>query len=150
MDYAALGSLAVAALDLALVQDIIGAMRAADAGAAASNASPLTPLPTLQSARHIHPATIYEPGKVIHADPVYARPKVIRPEPRIEPAEPGRLALQPTSDNPAKKVHHAASPVQPPWAVLVWQMPTPPRPIIKVVEYRTDINSKGTLIDTFI
>ena len=150
MDLAATASLAVAALDLALVQDIIGAIRAADTGAAASNSNPLTPLPTLQSPRHIYAPDIYEKQATVQSDPTYAPRKVIHPSPRFDAVDSTRLALQPTSDNSVEKAHHAACPVQAPWAVLAWQIPTPLRSIIKVVQFRTDINTKGTLIDTFI
>ena len=141
------GSLALATMDLKLVQDIIGAMRAADAGAAAADSSPLTPLPTIESPRHIVPDPIYEKPRVVHADPIYAPRKVIHPEPKTAP----RLALEKLPAEPEKPCHVSSNfAIKPPWAILPWQEPAKLPPRVKVVQYRTDIMSKGSLIDVFI
>ena len=117
------GALAIAALDLSLVQDIIGAMRTADAGAAAASGSPLTPLPSIEPWQHIQPDPVYERPRVIHADPIYARRKVIHPEPRFEP----RLALQPLPPAPQKTEPDPGQfVIKPPWAILPWQEPANP------------------------
>jgi len=86
-------SLAVASLDLLLVQDLIGAMRAADAGAAAlAGSSPLAPTPTRECRQHVHLEPIVKPRRVIHLSPCYERCSAPRPEPMLH-ALP-RVALQ--------------------------------------------------------
>ena len=149
VNLAATASLAVAALDLLLVQDLIGAMRAADAGAQAACSSPLAPLPTPEPRRHIHPEPVYEPRRVIHPSPCYARCREPQPMlhalPRVAiPASP-RVECATHSEATGPRESKLAMP--PPWEV---KDPIKPAARVKVVIYRTDILSKGSLIDMFI
>ncbi|HZK81549.1 MAG TPA: hypothetical protein VFC46_10790 [Humisphaera sp.] len=147
MSIASTTSLLVAALDLHLVQDVIGAIRAADAAEAVAKASPFAPVPTIESPRHIHPDPIYVHPRVIHPDPRYAPRPIVHCEPHVEQTNT-RLALIESSDKPAPA--HSNCPIQPPWAVLPYQTPAKPPAQIKIVLYRTDILTKGTLLDVFI
>lgn len=141
-------TLAVSVLDLKLVQDVIGAIRAADAVTAAENNNPLTPLPTIESPRHIFPDPIYEHRRHIHPEPVYARRPIVHPAPYDQRPGRPRLALEPD------RVHSAApcnvSPIKPPLPALAARVPASSVVKMKRVVVRTDILSKGSLIDMFI
>ena len=159
MNLASVATLAVAALDLQLVQDLVGAIRAADAGAIAAGALPLAPLPTLATQSRIDPEPRLESvtRDRLHESPCYQRPRFCScdcaPKPLLH-ALP-RLALSSTDVEglPAcdpTSGREKPSPIQPPWAVRSWQEPVKPPAHVKVVQYRTDIVSKGSLIDMFI
>jgi len=65
-----------------------------------------------------------------------------------------RIALEPTagmeSCGASETCRSGKSPIEPPWAVLPWNEPAKAPAQVKVVEFRTDIISKGSLIDLFI
>jgi hypothetical protein len=150
------GNLAIASLDLLLVQDLIGAMRAADKGAAASaSSSPLTPLPTPAPRQHVHLDPVIEPRRVVRLSPCYVRCCKTQRQTPILHALP-RVALTPASsvdvavDSATASGHESKLAIQPPWAVQAWQEPAKPVSHVKVVVYRTDIATKGSLIDMFI
>lgn len=157
MTLADTASLAIASLDLKLVQDLIGAMRAADKGAAqAASSSPLPPIPAPPPQQRDHPERVFKPvvapRPVVHPSPYYelrrARQPMLHALPRLAlTTAPGigcAAGCQATDGREDK------SPVQPPWAVLPWQESAKPAAQVKVVVYRTDILSKGSLIDMFI
>jgi hypothetical protein len=140
-------SLLVAALDFRMIEDVIGAIRAADAAEAGSKRSPFSPLPVVESPRHIHPDPISAHPRVIHPDPSYPPRAVVHPEPRDERTT-ARLALIEPSDKPHPA--HSDCAVRPPWSVLPYQFPSKAPTVIKKTVYRTDILTKGTLLDVFI
>ena len=131
-------SLALATLDLKLVQLVRGAMAAAD-GQAKSNL--IHPAPTPEPRRHIHPEPHFESRPVHHPEPYFARRPVHHPEPRFE--------AHPVPVDPEVVRKHPC-PLDPPWKILPWQAAPKVAPKIKIVLHRPDIRNKGTLIDTFI
>jgi hypothetical protein len=132
-------ALAVASLDLELVKLLRGAMRAADIGAGGRGV--LTPDPVIEPRRHLTPEPEYLPRQVIHPTPRYEPRPVIHPTPRLEPEPcPPPCPAPPPSFNP----------LPPPWKMVVWKNPIPPQPILKVVQYKTDIHNKGSLLDVFV
>jgi hypothetical protein len=148
-------SLAIATLDLLLVQDLIGAIRAADLGAAQAAAGAPSPAscPTPECPRHVHLDDVVEPRRVIHQSPCYERCRVPAKAPLLH-ALP-RVALSAPDAGAAAggevaRGHEGKSPIQPPWAVQPWQEPAKVPAQIKVVVHRTDIISKGSLIDIFV
>jgi len=156
VNLAATASLAIASLDLLLVQDLIGAIRAADAETAQSaSSSPLSPVPAPAPRQQVCCDPICEPAaapqRVVHPSPCY--------ELRFQP-QPMLHALPRLALSPATGIGYATgceaggretkSPVQPPWAVQRWQESVKPAAQVKVVVFRTDILSKGSLIDMFI
>lgn len=126
--------LIVAAMDLKLVRLLRQAMHpSCSCGRSArGNTAPAhQPQPRIEPRRVIHPQARIEPRPVIHV------PSRVIEQPSATPTEP---------EQPSR----LRSPIQPPWKILPWQTPIPPRPKIKVVLHRPDIISKGSLIDFFI
>jgi hypothetical protein len=141
-------SLLVASLDLVLVQDVIGAIRAADAAEGAGKTFPLNPAPAIESPRHIHPDPIDAHSRsFFNRERECEAPAAVCLHPYIERSN-ARLALIESSDKP--RPSHPNSSIQPPWAMLPYQIPARPPAQIKIVTYRTDILTKGTLLDVFI
>jgi hypothetical protein len=139
-------------LDLQLVRLVRGAIRAADIGSGRGQpVSGLGPAPTPPPALHVHPEPVYEPRQHIHPEPRVEPRPVIHPAPRVEPCPP--ILACPAPSEPieikAAPCPHP-SPFQPPWRVLPWQNPVPPRPVLKVVMRRPDIVRRGQLLDVFI
>jgi hypothetical protein len=141
-------SLIVASLDLQLVRLIRGAMRVADMqGGGGTGGLPLAstvnrdiqPQPKLKQHQQI------EPRPVFHPTPYFAPRPVIHPQPRV--VNPPPVACAPVEPEKEPRSH---CPIQPPWKLLPWQTPIPPRPVIKTVVHRTDVVNKGSLIDMFI
>ncbi|WP_428937988.1 hypothetical protein [Fontivita pretiosa] len=133
--------LLVAALDLKLVRLLRAAMRPAGEG---GPASPLGPAPsTIQPRHRIHPAPRFEPRPVVHPAPRFEPRPVIHPQPIVAPP----ATAQPPEPQPPRRLE---CPIQPPWRVLAWETPLPPPPKIKLIIYRPDTISKGSLIDLFI
>lgn len=139
-------SLLVAALDLSVVRSIRDAIRTT---ALAAGGRP-GPLGTIQN-----PVTL-APRKVIEPTPHIEPRKVIDPTPRIEPRRVIHPAaryevLPPIVIQPVIEEHpsHPVQPLPPPWKMPIWEMPLPPRPVIKVHMHRPDIQNKGSLIDVF-
>ena len=139
-------NLIVATLDLQLVR----LLRQSMAGA-----------PTLDGGgarRHIHPQPTIEPRPVHEPAPRIEPRKTIEPTPRFAP-RPTVFVDVPPSSVPAttppvvcetSQTEKTVSPLQPPWKTVPWEQPIPPAPKVKVVQYRPDIISKGSLIDFFI
>ena len=140
-------SLIVAELDLKLVQLVRGAMRAADAAsgkAGGLSACPIRPAAVFEPRPRLHPTPLIEPRPRIHPTPRFEPRPVIHPQVVIEDS------LVVACDGQGKKDTKHPSPIQPPWAVLPWQTPSQPKPIIKRFISRTDIKTKGSLLDLFI
>lgn len=144
-------ALVVAALDLKLVQDLRGAMRAADiASGRPQPVSPLGPAPTPPPDRFDRePAFALRP--VYHPEPRYEPRPVIHPTPRIEFQPPIKVpaeveVLPPVCSSKAE----VECPLAPPWRQPIWETPTAVPPKVKIVLHRTDIINKGSLIDFFI
>jgi hypothetical protein len=138
-------SLIVASLDLQLVRLIRGAMAAADGSpgarfvAASTVNRDIQPRPKLRQHQEILPRP------VVHPTPHFAPRPVIHLQPKFVPPPPAACApVEP------EKPHRNECPIQPPWKVLPWQTPIPPKPQIKIVVHRTDVVHKGSLIDVFI
>jgi hypothetical protein len=134
-------ALAVATADLKLVESVIKAMRAADRESRRGGV--LAPEADILPRRHLTPDAEYLPRRAIHPTPRYLSRSVIHPTPKIQ-SECAPVPECPKLPSPAP------SPIQPPWKQRVWQTPIPPRATLKVVEYRTDIPNKGSLLDVFI
>ena len=109
--------------------------------------------PVLWSSTHrdVHPDPVYEPRPHIHPEPRFEPRPVIHPAPRVEPSPPILAcprACEPIEVNPAPVPH--PSPIQPPWRVLPWQVPVPPRPVHKAVRRPPQIVRRGQVLDVFI
>lgn len=138
-------SLIVAALDLQLVRLLRAAMAGrpggrpgGPGGICGEPALPIRPRPVL------HPTPTIEPRKRIEPTPRIEPRQVIHPKPIEQPG----LALSCTPAEPEHpRVVHL--PIQPPWKVLPWQNPPPPRPMLKVVLRPPDVEKKGSLYDVF-
>ena len=149
--------LLVAALDLKLVRLVRAAMHNG-ASAAGGTGRLIRPQPVIEPRRRIEPEPQIEP-----------RPHV-RPEPVFEPREKlrgGAPALgccnacvpPAASTEPVEKATHSPSPIEPPWKVRPWEemrdaavapAVAPAVRKIKVIQVRSDIQCKGSVIDLFI
>jgi hypothetical protein len=137
-------ALAVATLDLELVKLLRGAIRAADmAGGKLAPDGTAVPGPRIEPRKVIEPTPRFLPRKVIHPSPRFEPRFVVHPASRIE-VQPAPPAADP--EHPRQ----SSSPIQPPWKQLVWNAPIPKPVQPKVVQYRTDIQNKGSLLDLFI
>jgi hypothetical protein len=137
----------VAALDLQLVRLLRKAMSPGGNGSVAG----IGPAPSSIAPRAgSQPEPRIAPRPVIHPEPRFAPRAVHHPEPRFEPANTrcgGPIAVIVETAEPAGKTK---SPIEPPWKVLPWETPLPPRPEIKLrVQPPDKIISKGSLIDLF-
>jgi hypothetical protein len=134
----------LAALDLSLVR----LLRTAMAPGAGSAVARLGPTPSPFSVRQNHrPDPVIEPRRHVQPTPRFEPRPVHHPEPRFSQREdrglPPIVVLEPS---PCR----SKSPIEPPWKVLPWEKPLPPRPEIKVwVKLPDKTNSKGALIDLF-
>lgn len=152
MGFGDVAALAVASLDLELVKLLRGAILAADIAGGkfgpAGMAGGAGPSATFEPRPRIHPEPQILPRRRVHPTPRIEPRRVIHPTPRIAlqcvEASCTDAACSPEISPPCP------SPIQPPWKVLVWQTPVPPRPILKVVRYKTDISHKGLMLDVFI
>jgi hypothetical protein len=163
VSFASLASLVVATADLQVVQDVIGAMRAADANTRAMNAGripPVAPIPAPAPPAHTDSCCFRCETSRHESVGVTCRPPVVSPiytESRQShwklPTHKTRLALEPddrTMDRQTAGIPAKKSPVQPPWAQLPWHQPPKQIVQVKVVRPVTDIVTKGSLIDVFI
>lgn len=141
MDFAAQASVLIAAADLQAVRSVTDAMRAADI--ASGRTGPNGTFPQMGPRQREHPEPRIEPREVIHPAPRIEPRFTIHPRPNIDP-QPPAAPLEPELPVRTK------SPLPPPWKQVVWKMPLQPAPKIKVVIHRTDVISKGSLIDFFI
>jgi hypothetical protein len=131
-------------MDLKAVQSVISAMRAADisAGGVPGPLGIITkpgPGPRLT----YHPTPRFEPRPVHHPTPRFEPRFTVHPQPRIE-EQPTAPAPEPETP---RKVESA---IQPPWRVRLWETPVQPPPKVKQIIHRSDVISKGSLIDLFI
>lgn len=126
------------------VQDVIGAIRAADAE---SKALALGREPRIEPRQVIHPEPRYEPRPVIHPTPRYEARPIYHPRPRFEPQ-----ACEGVNSSPVLVVHKAdcEQPMQPPWKTVPWKNPPPPAPKVKLICPHPDISDKGLMLDYFI
>jgi hypothetical protein len=138
-------SLIVASLDLQVVRLLRAAIKNADAASSPARHTGLAPAATFERRRVIHPEPRYEPRRVIH------------PTPRFEPRPVERTQkacadlLPPCSATCAPEASHITkSPIEPPWKKLPWENPPSPPRVIKVIIRKSDIASKGSIIDCFI
>jgi hypothetical protein len=139
----AIASLIVAASDLEVVRLIRGAIRAADIEAGGGGAFGIVPTPRIEPRLRHEPEPEILPRPVIHPTPRFEPRPVYHPTARLE-LQPAPAAADP------ERPPRCPSPIQPPWKQLVWQTPIPPRAILKVVQYKTDIPHKGSLLDVFV
>jgi hypothetical protein len=137
--------LLVAISGLMEVQDVIGAIRAADAETKALFAGHG---PLIEARRVIHPEPRYEPRPVIHPTPRYEARPIYHPTPRIEPSQECGCANSP----PVTVVQKAEceQPMEPPWKTVPWKNPPPPAPMVKLTPPHPDISHKGLMLDFFL
>jgi hypothetical protein len=144
-----IASLATALLQLSEVQGVVNAIQAADravgsfAGVGIDNTR-YGPAATFEARLVLHPEPAYLPRPVLHPEPRYLPRPVLHPTPRIA------LECPPTVADPEQPPRCNLSRIQPPWKILPWETPVPPRPIIKIIRYQPDIPNKGDLLDVFI
>ena len=131
----------VAALDLKLVRLLRSAMNATPSG----RAHPLGPAPT-RPPRQFDPDPLFEPRPHVHPTPRFEPRPVHRPEPSFRaPAPLPPPTCEPPPCEPCPKRYR----IEPPWAVMAWETPIPPKHPVKVHIIRPDTISKGSLIDFF-
>lgn len=144
-------NLLVAALDLNLVRLLRGAMRAADAqgaaGGSAAGGCGCGPAATYEPRPHVHPEPVIEPRPHLHPQLRIEPRPVLHPTPRVNTT----LPIEQGGPVECIEVCKARSPIEPPWKVLPWPVEGP-RVTVKVkrIRPRTDIITKGSLIDCFI
>lgn len=136
--------LLVAISGLMEVQDVIGAIRAADAE---TKALELGREPRIEPRQVIHPEPRYEPRQVFHPSPRYEARPVYHPRPRFEPQACGCV-----NASPDVVVHKAdcEEPLEPPWKTVPWKNPPPPAPKVKLTRPHPDIGDKGMMLDYFL
>lgn len=148
MDFGSVASLAVASLDLQVVQLLRDAIRTADLAGGVIGASGLRILErdrvideAILRREHFHPTPKFEPRPTYH------------PTPRFEarPVYHERVDCVSPSDTSGKTELAAVdrTPLPPPWKTPVWKMPLQPAPMVKVHIHRTDVHNKGSLLDLF-
>ena len=138
-------ALLVAASGLIEVQDVIGAIRAADAETAALA---LGRQPRIEPRQVIHPEPRYENRQVIHPTPRYEARPIYHPRPRFEPRE--TCGCQNTSPDVVVVKLECEQPMQPPWKTVPWKNPPPPAPKVKLTRPHPDIGHKGLMLDFFL
>ena len=135
-------NLIVATLNLKMVRLIRDAIRTADAAAVLPGERVLS----RELARRIDvPERRFLPRPVIHPTPYFAPRPVIHLRPRVEEQPPVCPPREPLKCLPKKPAA-----LQPPWAVVPWEKPIQPAPKVKINIRRTDVISKGSLLDFFI
>jgi len=144
-----MANLAVASLDLQVVQLLRAAIRTADI-AGGKFAGPGSPILARDRAidkailrrEHFHPTPKFEPRPTYHPTPRF--------EPR--PVFHDRFDVASPSDTSDKTELAAVdrTPLPPPWRQPVWKMPLQPAPKVKLHIHRTDVHNKGSLIDLFL
>jgi hypothetical protein len=142
--FESIAALAVAKLDLELVQLLRDAIRTADiAGGKLGPGGTISPGPRIEPRKRIEPTPRFLPRKVIHPTPRFEPRFVVHPTAKVE-LQPAPAAADP--EQPPR----CPSPIRPPWKQLAWNAPIPKSVQPKVVQYRTDIQNKGSLLDLFI
>jgi hypothetical protein len=139
-------NLMLATMDLMVVQSVLGAMHAADVGAAAAagNGSSNPEPHRFRPAAVYTPTPRFEPRVVYHPTPRFESRLVYHPTPRMEPKE--------RCPEPCHPEHRKVCPpgVPPVWKTLPDIAPRSATQQIKAPVIRPDIRHKGSLIDTFI
>lgn len=138
-------NLMLAQMDLMMVRGVIGAMRAADKGAAAAAGTA-----GCEGAHRFRPAAVYTPTPrfesrvVYHPTPRFESRPVLHPTPRMEAKD--------RNPEPAHPEHARLNPSAVPavWKTLPNIAARPAVQQIKAHVVRPDIRHKGSLIDTFI
>jgi len=138
--------LLVAVSGLMEVQDVIGAMRAADAQ---SQALLVGREPRIESRQVIHPEPRYEPRQIIHPQPRYEARPIYHPAARIEPRDANCECANRSPDVVVQKAD-CEQPMEPPWKTVPWKNPPPPALKIKLTPPHPDICHKGLMLDFFI
>ena len=134
-----IGALAVATVQVALVDSVVRAMQVADTAGAKGCEYPGP------SARvTLNPDPHYAPRRIIHPEARYLPRPVLHPTARVEP----RHCLPEVCPMPPNRP--TLLNIQPPWKLLPWQQPAAIHQSIKVVRLQPDTQSKGELIDIFI
>lgn len=128
-------------MDLKVVQLIRGAMAAADAQGAGGVGATVRPTDRFEPRQVIHPTPRFEPRRVFHPTPRYEPRPVQHYTPRVEPVD---VPAEPTK--PSSCISPATPP---PWAQPTWTQPVEPAPTVKINQYHTDIQNKGSLLDLF-
>jgi hypothetical protein len=144
-----LSSLTIAGSQLAVVQSLISAIKAADKAASRASELPGGPSPQSSSPSVEHPTPQIAPRPIFHPTPTYAPRPVIHPEPRVAAtAPPPPLPPVPWA---AKPHFNESAPAFPPvWKILPLPIHDVLPPHFKKVPPHPDILHKGLLIDIFV
>jgi hypothetical protein len=143
MDLGAQAGLLAAAANLKVVTSLVTAMRRADKAIAAERLKALRGEPIFEPRPHIHPTPEFEPRPVIHPTTRFEPRLTIHPQTRVDD--------RPACDDPGKaNARHLAALLPPPWKMPVWKNPITPAPKIKVIQHRTEVVNKGSLVDLFL
>jgi len=143
-------NLIVAALDLNLVRLLRAAMAPIELPGAPAGPGAVSAAATYEPPQHIHLDPIIEPREHIYLRPLIEPRPIIHLKPAVEPDGPSCVATESRDARATECRPDATFPIQPPWAILPWQEAPKAQVHVKVVRYRTDIISKGSLIDCFI
>jgi hypothetical protein len=139
-------ALLVAASGLIEVQDVIGAIRAADAE---SKQAVLGREPRIEPRQVIHPDPRYEPRPVIHPMPRYEARPIYHLRPRFEPPDTSCGCANASPDTVVQKAD-CEQPMEPPWKTVPWKNPPPPALKVKLTPPHPDICHKGLMLDFFL
>lgn len=139
--------LLVAVSGLIEVQDVVSAMRAADASQARRGLPGANP--SVAPRQVICPEPRCERRQVIHPEPRYEPRPVYHPTPRIEPRKVACGSCEPVPQIVVQKAD-AEQPLDAPWKSVPWKTPPPPAPKVKLAPPHPDIGHKGLLLDFFV
>lgn len=145
--------LIVASLDLRLVRLVRAAMHPGNGPQGPGGPDGLiVPAPAVAPRQRLASEPVVEPRPRVTPEPVFEPRPVLRP---INDASIGRGDACVVVEVERVEKTSSGSPIEPPWKVLPWENPPPPRPVrpvqrVKVVTGRPDISSSGTVIDLFI
>ena len=142
-------NLVVAAMQLGVVRSLRDAIRTADLSSGRMKAATdLGPAPSPEPRAHLTPEPIVEPRRRLHPEAITEPRRTYSASAQIDRRSNVETSTCEPSSEPTRTTHK--SPIQPPWAILPWQTPTPPRPVIKVIVHKVDVAHKGSLLDMFI
>lgn len=149
MTFQQLASVALAEMDLKLVQSVINAIRTADIESGAARKAPLPVLPpSAQLVRSEERRDLCcESERCCHNDRHFTRPIY----PIYTRCAPAPAAPLPTETVVTLKVaDDYATSLPPPWKTLPWKEPPHLRPQIKLIVYKPVTREKGSIVDCFI
>jgi hypothetical protein len=150
-DLATNASLIVAALDLQVVRLLRAAIRSADLQSLADRQAPAaTAARSAERSSHRCCDFYCDSRRYVCPKPVYAPRRVLHPTPRIDLHCAPRLALDRHEKVAEPATAATPSPIQAPWKTLAWKDTPRVTMKVKMVQHRTDIINKGSLIDYFI